>query len=232
MHGDGFGTRLSNAGHVYIFSGKKLSERLGMLEEDPDPGNGPAIGSATLSLNGQPVQQANAGQAGLRITVDGTDFRDDTEILINNQPVVSRIPDNPQQRATRRTVELDDNTSVRDTAGTLLVRARNTNPPSAPSNEVNAGRLVGPEIATIQPRRKNNGLVILKINGSNFPAGVTVTVLDQNGQEVRLKKVTRNSSQLITVKIAAAFAPPRNSTVRVRVFNGNVQSNELNIQLP
>lgn len=232
MHGDGFGTRLINAGNVYIFSGKKLSARLGMLEDDPDPGNGPAIGSATMTLNGQTVPQANAGQTGLRITIDGTDFRDDTEILINNQPVVSRIPDNQQQRATRRIVELDDNPSVRDTAGVLLVRARNTAPPSAPSNEVNAGRLVGPEIANIQPRRKNNGLVILKINGSNFPNGVTVTVLDQNDQEVRLKKVNRNSSQLITVKIAAAFAPPRNSTVRVKVLNGNVQSNESSILLP
>lgn len=232
MHGDGFGNRVINGGNVYIFSGRKLSERLGMLEDDPDPGNGPALDSATLSLNGQTVQQTGAGQAGLRITVNGTDFRDDTQILINGQVVVSRIPDSQQQRATRRTIELDENPSVRDTAGVLLVRARNTAPPSDLSNEVNAGRLTGPEIANIQPRRKNSGLVILKINGANFPNGTTATVIDENDQMVRLKRVNINSNQLMTVKIAIAFAPPRNSTVRVRVATGNVQSNEVSITLP
>jgi len=231
MHGDGFNTRLVNAGNVYIFSGRKLSERLGMLEDDPDPGNDPALDSATLTLNGQTVQQAAAGQAGLRLTVNGTDFRDDTQVLINGQPVVSRIPDN-EQRETRRIVELDENPSIRDTAGLLLVRVRNTAPPSNPSNEVNAGRLIGPEITTIDPRRKGSGLVILKINGANFPNPPSVIVLDQNGQSVRLKKVNRNSGQLITVKIAIAFAPPRNSTVRVKVASGNVQSNEVTLVLP
>src|SRR5262249_42228986 len=75
MHGDGFNNTILDAGNVYIFSGKKLSQKLGHLSMDPSPT--PQLTTATLTLNGQAVQQANAGQAGLRITVSGTNLRAD-----------------------------------------------------------------------------------------------------------------------------------------------------------
>jgi hypothetical protein len=230
MHGDGFNNGRFNAGEVYVFSGKKLSAKLGMLSEGPLPA--PEIQTASLTLNGQPVTQANAGQGGLQITVNGAGFRADTEVLINGAAVISRIPDDPQLAATRRIVNLDENLSVRNTAGQLRIRVRNTNPPSAESNEVTAGALVGPEITSIKVKRKKSGLLILKINGSRFQPGMTVTVTREDGQAVPLSSTSFSSADRIQVKIAAPDAPPRSSVVRVRaVSTSGVQTNELVITL-
>ncbi|HET9529520.1 MAG TPA: hypothetical protein VFQ92_04165 [Blastocatellia bacterium] len=226
MHGDGFMNGLNNAGEVYIFSGRKLSAKLGMLQGDPDPVFG--IQTAALTLGGQTVSQASAGQSGLQIIINGMGFRADTEVLINGAVVVSRIPDDPQLAATRRTVSLDENLAIRNTPGQLRVRVRNTNPPSAESNEIVAGTLLGPAIDTIKVKRKPNGLLILVIRGSGFQAGMTVTVLRENGEQVPLNSISFISAGQLKVKISAGAAPVRGSVIRVRAATASgVQTNEL-----
>jgi hypothetical protein len=231
MHGDGFGTRLVNAGNVYVFSGKKLSAKLGLLDPDPDP-NGPQLVSASLFANGQAVAQAGAGQSGLRIVVNGTGFRDDTEIIINGQAAISRIPSDPQLRPTQRTVELDDNPSIRDTVATLAIRARNTDPPSGLSNEVVAGRLVGPEVDSVNLKRKSGGAVIINLGGSNFQRGDRISVLNQSGAAVSTKSTSFISSSELKVKIKASQSPPSGTIVRISVVRGTIRSSEVMVSLP
>ena len=196
MHGDGFNNSLTNAGNVYIFSGKKLSAKLGMLPPDQTPT--PALTTANLLLNGQIVQQASAGQSGLVIRVNGTGFRADTEIQINGLPVISHAGADPQQRL----VNLDENTTIRNSAGALTVRARNTIPtPSEFSNQVNAGSLVGPEITSIKVKKKASGLLILKIHGLNFPADATVTIT-ADGSAVPVQSASFDPPDYASVKIS------------------------------
>ncbi len=225
MHGDGFNTRLTNAGNVYIFSGRKLSEKLGFLFPDPDPA--PDLAGASLMQNGQTVGQAPAGQSGLRIMVNGAGFRNDTEILVNNQLVVSHIDGG--MLASRRRVELDENLSIRNTVGQLVVRARNTNPPSEVSNEVAAGRLTGPEIESV--RVKGSSALKLTINGSNFLSSDQLSVLDQTGAQVPLKSSSLNSSGQFKAKIRASNAPPSGTTLRIRVLRPPLSSNEVSVTL-
>jgi len=224
MHGDGFNNSLTNAGNVYIFSGKKLSAKLGMLPPDQTPT--PALVTANLLLNGQVVQQASAGQSGLVIRVNGTGFRADTEIQINGLPVISHIGADPQQRL----VNLDENTTIRNSAGALTVRARNTAPtPSDFSNQVNAGSLVGPEITSIKVKKKASGLLILKIHGLNFPADATVTIT-ADGSAVPVQSASFDPPDYASVKINAAFAPVAGTLMRVRVRTSEgVQSNEFTV---
>ena len=226
MHGNGFNQSVPNGGNVYIFSGRKLSASLGMLPVNPDPA--PVLTSASLLSNGQPVQQAAAGQSNLRVVVTGTGFRPDTQILINNVAVVSRIPGNAQLAPTQRIVELDENTAIRNSAGQLMIRARHTEPASDPSNEVTAGRLVGPQIDKIKVKRKASGLRILVITGANFQAGSTVSVTDGGGQAVAIQSVSVESSTTVRVKISAGSAPQPGTLLRVRVIGqGGIQSNEV-----
>jgi hypothetical protein len=232
MHGDGLSNRFTNAGNVYVFSGKKLSARLGMLPPENDPA--PALSSATLSLNGQAVAEAPAGQNGLRVTVNGTGFRTDTEITINGTSVISRPPASNPGSTTQRIVDLDENDpTIRRSAGPLVVRARQTNPASPFSNAVTAGTLVGPRIDAIRPKRKGSGLLLLRLDGANFPDSAGVVVLNANDQQVPLKNARVNSSSLITVKIRASVAPPPGAVVRALVVAPfNVQSNEVAVTLP
>jgi hypothetical protein len=228
MHGDGAGDGLANAGQVHIFSGKKLSAKLGLLPPPTDPAP-TLVASTSLFAGGQPVQQANAGQGGLRVVVNGTNFKPDTQVFINGNLVVSHIPDAPLA-GTQRTVELDENLSVRNSAGNLLVRVKNPN--SNLSNEVNAGRLIGPEITSIRLKVKASGKTVVNINGTNFPvgAGVSVTV---NGQPVTIKGVTVESDVFITAVIKPASAPPSGSILKVRITTASgVQSNEFSVTKP
>jgi hypothetical protein len=224
MHGDGFNDGLTNAGQVQVFSGRKLALRLGIPTGPAQ--TAPTLTSATLSLNGQTVQQANAGQNGLRITVNGTGFKPGTEIFINGTSVVSRIPNDPQLAATQRTVELDENPAIKNAAGNLSVQARNTNPNTNLSNALVAGRLAGPEITFVKVKVKASGKTVLIINGTNFQNGSTVTVT-ANGQPLALKSVLVESSELISAVIAPAVAPPSGTTLRIRVTSpSTIQSNE------
>lgn len=224
MHGDGFNDGITNAGQVQVFSGRKLALRLGISVEPPQ--NAPALTSAILSVNGQTVQQANAGQNGLRITINGTGFKTGTEIFINGVSVVSRTPGDAQLAATQRTVELDENPAIKNSAGNLAVRARNTNPNTNLSNEVIAGRLTGPEITSVRVKVKASGKTVVIVNGTNFANGSTVTVT-VNGQALALKNVTVESSELISAVIGPAVAPPSGTTLRIRVISpSTIQSNE------
>ena len=231
MHGDGFGNGVLNGGNVYIFSGKKLSAKLGKLGPvDPNPTPAPQLASATLSLNGQTVQQANAGQSGLRITVTGTELRADTEVTINGNVVVSHLESNP----TRIRIELDENTAVRNSAGQLVVRARNTNPsPSNFSNELTAGRLVGPEITSVTIKRKSsNGQLTFKVSGTNFPLNGTLEVR-ANGELIKLKSDNIDEPGFTDTKVKPKNSPPSGTQLHFVVVGPNgIQSNDFSAVVP
>ncbi len=231
MHGDGFGGAVLDGGNVYVFSGKKLSEKLGMLGP-PEPATPPVLTSARLVLNGVgPVQQANTGQSGLVIEVAGTNTRVDTQVLINGTVAAANVatPNDPNPSFA---VFLDANPSIRDTAGPLAVRLRNTNPLTALSNEIVAGRLVGLEITSIKVKKKSTGVLLVKIRGANFPGAGAVQVI-ANGTQLPLKSTSFLASDFIQLKIAASNAPAAGVTLRVRVIAaGGAQSNEFTITVP
>jgi len=230
MHGDGFVNSKLNAGNVYIFSGKKLSAKLGMLPTQGPPA--PALTSATLNAGGMVVQEAAAGQNGLSVIVNGTGFTADLQIVINGVTVLSRpLPGEPPG-SPLKVVFLDENQSIKNSAGPLRVRVRNGNPPSELSNEVIAGTLVGPEIASIVVKRKSTGLLVLKISGANFPSTGTVQVI-ANAAVLPLKSVSFAASDFIQVKIKASAAPASSTTLHVRVIApGGVQSNDFTVSVP
>ena len=225
MHGDGLGNRSTNTGNVYIFSGRKLSARLGMLPPDTVPA--PVITQARLLSNGQAVEQANAGQSGLqiRISLEGS-VPQDSEVTINGTVVTFRTD------GSGIIIDLDQNPAIRNSVGALVVRVRRTNPPSEFSNQVTAGSLTGPEITSLGVKRKSSGKVKLTIRGTGFQSGSTVTVLNQNGQAVSLKSVSFVSSSQITVVIKGSAAPS-GTTLRVRVATSTgIQSNERTASVP
>lgn len=230
MHGDGFGNSVLNGGNVYVFSGKKLSAKLNMLPPvDPNPTPAPQLASATLTANGQTVQQANAGQSGLRITVTGTNLRADTEVSVNGSGVVSHLESNPA----RIRIELDENLAIRNSAGQLIVRARNTNPsPSTFSNELAAGRLVGPEITDVTIKKKSNGMLVFKVRGSNFPLNGSLEVR-AGTQLIDLKSDSIDEAGFIDTKVKPRNAPPSGTQLRfvVRGQNG-ILSNEFLATVP
>ena len=229
MHGDGLNNGVLNGGNVYIFSGKKLSAKLGMLGP-PVPVAPPVLTSARLTLNGQVIQQANTDQPGLVVTIEGTGFKADSEVVIGaflvNWHFADGSPGSPI------IVELDSNLAVRETAGLLNVRVRNTNPLTAFSNELVAGRLVGLQITSIKVKRKSGGVLLLKISGANFPATGTVSVI-VNGSEIPLKSTSFEGSDFIEVKIGKGVAPPPGSNLHVRVLaSGGARSNEFVVVAP
>jgi FG-GAP repeat len=227
MHGDGLNNTVLNGGNVYIFSGKKLSQRLGQLSQGPSPA--PQLAAATLTLNGQTVQQANAGQAGLRITISGTNLRNDTEVTINGTVVVSHLQAGPSATIT---VDLDENPAIKNSAGPLVISARNTTPPpSNASNQITAGTLVGPQINSVKIKRKASGVRLLKIFGVNFPANGTVEVT-ANNQPVPFVTQTFESD-FISLKIAAANVPPPGTVLHITVRTpAGIVSNEFTKALP
>lgn len=226
MHGDGLGNGVLNGGNVYIFSGKKLSAKLGMLPIEPAPT--PTLTSATLFLNGVgAVQQANAGQSGLSINIVGTKTKVDTQVLINGAVVAAHVP-NPNDPNPSFSVLLDENPSIRNSVGPLAVTLRNINPaPSNLSNEIIAGTLVGPEITKVKVKKKASGVLMLNISGANFPSDgmVTVTV---NGSQVPVQSASFEPPDFISAKISAASAPAAGTTMRIRVVTPQgILSNEL-----
>jgi hypothetical protein len=226
MHGDGLNNSIVNAGEVYVFSGKKLSAKLGKLVVDPTPA--PQLTAATLSLNGQNVQQANVGQNGLRITISGVDLRSDTEVTINGAAVVSHF--NNANPPTIR-IDLDENPAIKNSTGQLVVRARNTNPPSGQSNQIVAGRLVGFEILSLNIKKKSSKTIV-RITGANFPSSGTVEVTT-DAQVIPLKKVSFETNDFIEVKIKPRDVPPSGTTLHVRVIAASgAQSNVATVIVP
>jgi hypothetical protein len=225
MHGDGFNNGLLNGGNVYIFSGRKLSARLGMLPPQQSPT--PLLTSASLQVNGQNAQQAPAGQSGMRVRIVGTPFRADTEVTINGAVVISHLQD-ASAGSPDIFVELDENPGIRNTAGPLVLRARNTTPsPSNLSNEVSAGRLIGPEITRVKVKKKGSGLLILKLTGINMPSAGTVAVI-ANGSQIVLQSTSFQPPDFVQVKIGAASAPAAGTPLLIRIVSSQgVQSNEV-----
>ena len=226
MHGDGFGNGILNGGNVYIFSGKKLSAKLGMLSsEQPTT---PVLTSARLVLNDEgAVQQANAGQSGLSIEVVGTGTTVDTQVLVNGAVVVAHVP-NPNDPNPSFSVFLDENISIRNSVGPLAVKLRNISPGlSNLSNEIVAGTLVGPQITNVKVKKKASGALILKIFGVNFPSAGTVTVT-ANGSQVVLDFASFEATDFISAKIGAQAAPAPGTSMRIRVVTSQgIQSNEV-----
>ncbi|HXU08085.1 MAG TPA: VCBS repeat-containing protein [Blastocatellia bacterium] len=225
MHGDGAANAIRNGGNVYVFSGRKLSEKLGMIAPQKPPA--PAIASATLLLNGQVVQQANAGQAGLRIKLSGTQFRADTEVSINGQVVVSHLQATPPA-SPDIFVELDENSAIRNSAGQLLVRARNTNPIASDlSNEISAGQLVGPVITRVKVKKKASGALLLNITGTGFPSTGTITVF-ANDSQLALQSTSFEPPDFAQAKLAPGTSPTPGTTMRIRLITPQgIQSNEV-----
>ena len=224
MHGDGLNNGVLNGGNVYIFSGKKLSAKLGMIQpQQPAP---PVLISASLRLNGQAVQQAPAGQSGLAITVHGTGFGTGGDILVNGIAVIWHVPADLQPY--ERIVNLDENTAIRNSAGPLTVRARVTAPiPSELSNQLTAGTLVGPQITTVKVKKKPSGVLLLKISGANFPSSGDVAVLVAD-HLLALQSVSFEAPDFIQAKISAAAAPAAGTALRIRVITQQgIQSNEV-----
>jgi len=187
----------------------------------------PAIASATLLLNGQVVQQANAGQAGLRIKLSGTQFRADTEVSINGQVVVSHLQATPPA-SPDIFVELDENSAIRNSAGQLLVRARNTNPIASDlSNEISAGQLVGPVITRVKVKKKASGALLLNITGTGFPSTGTITVF-ANGSQLALQSTSFEPPDFAQAKLAPGTSPTPGTTLRIRLITPQgIQSNEV-----
>jgi hypothetical protein len=225
MHGDGFGNGVLNGGNVYIFSGKKLSAKLGMLAPPQAPT--PVLTSASLLVNGQPVQQAPAGQGGLQLRIVGVPFRSDTEVTINGVVVISHLQD-PAAGFPDIFVELDENPAIRNSAGPLSVRARNTTPtPSDLSNEVSAGRLVGPEITRVKVKKKASGALLLNIFGVDFPSDGTVVVI-ANGSQLAIQSAIFEPPDFVQAKISVASAPAPGTTLLIRLVTPQgIQSNEV-----
>lgn len=226
MHGDGLNNGVLNGGNVYIFSGKKLSAKLGMIKpQQPAP---PVLISASLLLNGQAVQQALAGQSGLAVGVHATGFVGEIEILINGISVTSHVPVDPPPQPYERIITLDENQAVRNSAGPLKVRARITGPiASELSNEVIAGTLVGPQITNIKVKKKASGVLLLKISGTNFPATGDVSVLVAD-HLLAVQSIDFQAPDFIQAKISAAAAPAAGTALRIRVITAQgIQSNEV-----
>ncbi len=176
------------------------------------------------------MQQANAGQSGLRITVTGTELRADTEVTINGNVAQSHLESNP----TRIRIELDENPGIRNSAGQLVVRARNTNPsPSNFSNELTAGRLVGPEITSVTIKRKSsNGQLTLKVSGVNFPLNGSLEVR-ANGQLIKLKSDNIDETGFTDTKVKPKNSPPSGTQLHFVVVGSNgIQSNDFVAVVP
>ena len=224
MHGDGLNNGVPNGGNVYIFSGRKLSTKIGMIQPQQPPA--PVLISASLLLNGQAVQQAPAGQSGLSITVHGTGLGAGGDILINGISVIWHAPIDPQPY--ERIINLDENTAIRNSAGSLKVRARITTPlPSDLSNEVTAGSLVGPQITNVKVKKKPSGALILKISGANFPTSGEVSVLVAD-QQLALQSTDFSAPDFIQAKIGAGTVPASGTSMRIKVITAQgIQSNEV-----
>ncbi|HJZ68072.1 MAG TPA: VCBS repeat-containing protein, partial [Blastocatellia bacterium] len=223
MHGDGLNNSVLHGGNVYIFSGKKLSARLGQLAPEQSPT--PQLSGATLTLNGQAVQQANAGQLGLRITISGANLRGDTQVTINGAIAASHLQ---AGSPTTITVELDENLAIRNSVGQLVVSARNTTPPASNvSNQIVAGTLIGPQIASVKVKKKGSGALLLNISGGNFPGDGTVTV-NTDSSSVPVQSTSFAPPDFVQAKISPASAPPEGTTMRIRVITAQgIASNEV-----
>ena len=225
MHGNGAGDSLQHAGNVYIFSGRKLSVKLGMLAQAP------VLTQATLSANGNPVSQAPAGQGGLTVTVTGTGLRSDTVFVINGSAVASQAPTGAAS-AQQALIRLDDNLQIKNSVGPVSVQARNTSPPSGLSNTVTAGTLTGPQITSIKVKVKASGALVLKIFGEGFAEGDSVSVADQQGHAVPVKSAGLVDPQTLSAKITAQiFGSGSALTVRV-VTPAGVNSNQIPATIP
>jgi hypothetical protein len=150
------------------------------------------------------------------------------QIFINDIPVISSLAPDAPPGSLPTWVFLDQNLSVRNSVGPLVVRARNTLPtPSDLSNAVTAGRLVGPEITRVKVKKKASGVLVLNIFGVNFPSAGTVTVI-ANGSQLLLQSTFFEPPDFVQAKISAASAPSPGTALLIRVVSSQgIQSNEV-----
>src|SRR5204862_68781 len=143
-------------------------------------------------------------------------------------PVISSLPPDAPAGSLPAWVFLDQNLSVRNSVGPLVVRARNTLPiPSDLSNSVTAGRLTGPEITKIKVKKKASGVLLLNISGANFASGGTVVVI-ANGSQLAVQSAAFEPPDFVQAKISAASAPAPGTTLLVHLLSAQgIQSNEV-----
>ena len=223
--GDGFNNTLTEAGNVYVFSGRHLSEQLGMLP------SAPVLQQATLSANGAVVAQAPAGQTGLTVTVTGTGFSDTSQFTINTSPVTFTLSPNPPAGSEQAIINLDQNLPIRNSIGPLVVQAQNTVPPSAVSNSITAGTLSGPQITSVVAVPKAGGKILLKVFGQGFKRGDLVSVTDAQGM-VPTKAVTFVSAGALTTKIASGLVGAGTQISLTVTTSTGVVSNQVNATVP
>jgi hypothetical protein len=219
--GDGLNNSLPEAGSIYVFSGKELSAQLGMLPL--------SLSQATLSANGAVVAQAPAGQSGLTVTVTGIGFSSGTQFTINGAQVTDTL--STGSPSTQAVISLDQNLSIRNTVGPLVVQAQNTSPPSALSNSVTAGALTGPMISSATVVPKASGVILVKVFGQDFKRGDSVSVTGPEGA-VPVKSVAFASSGTLKAKIKnQKFAAGAGLSVTVHTAAG-VMSNQVSATVP
>lgn len=219
-----FDLQISHAtGRLVAFTHGRGAWATAVTRVDPAP----ILTGAVLSRGGEAVNTADAGERGLHLTVSGNGFRADTVISINGSPVIAQQTADPRQRI----IDLDQNPEARDSAGPIMVRARNESPLSEGSNVLTAGVLVGPEITKIKVRRKAFG-ILLKIRGDGFLEGSTVSVLDPAGNSVSLLAVIFLGRDFMKVKVPESAVTP-GTPLRVRVVSPfGIRSNELTVVSP
>ena len=220
--GDGLDNALPEAGNIYVFSGKELSEQLGMLPA-------PTLSQATLSANGAVVTQAPAGQSGLTVTVTGTGISSATMFTINGTQVTFSLLPGTGSQSSQAVISLDQNLTIRNTVGPLVVQAQNMSLP--PSNSITAGTLTGPLITSATVVVKATGAIVLKIFGQGFKQGDSVSVTGPNGA-VPVKSVGFVSSGDLKAKIKAqnfAAGTVLNFTVST---GAGVTSNQFSATVP
>ena len=109
-----------------------------------------------------------------------------------------------------------------------MVRTRNTTPPASDlSNEISAGKLVGPEITRVKVKKKASGALLLNTFGANFPSDGSVVVM-ANGTQVTAQSVSFEPPDFVQVKIGAGSAPAAGTILSIRVVTSQgIQSNEV-----
>jgi hypothetical protein len=224
MRGDGPNNSVMNAGQVYILSGRKLSQKLGIPITLPAP----TLTRASLSSNGLVVSHAPAGQSGLTITVDGAGFGPNAVFTVNGTPVTFHATASGEV-----TINLDENLAVRNTAGQLSVQSQNTSPASALSNIVMAGTLTGPQISSASLKVKPSGVkAVLAVSGQGFAKKDTLSVTNSQGQAVSTKAVNLINTGTLQTKITGqTFTSGSVFKVRVLMPSG-VMSNQVTVTLP
>ncbi len=222
MGGDGNLNCCRDAGELYVLSGKVFSARAGRGAVLP-----PCLSAATVTPQ-QTTYYAGTSGLEIRLSCNSTDesmlFKQGAVAILNGEDVPTEFISANELR-----VRLDDAPEIRNTPG--LVSAAVRNPGSDESPTVSVVTLIGPSISSVTTKTADPG-VKLKIHGSNFLKGSTVSATDANGDPISLTKIKRESKTLLKATVPTGAAQP-GSDIMVRVSNpGPAYSPPVVVRLP